>query len=138
MNRHLLRTEDGFSLTEMMVTVLVMIVVMFALYGIFDMGLRVFSFGNNNLEATESARLGLEKMEREIRSAYPYDKGNPTSPDAHRFTPLGMGTNPSNHITFANDLNGDRMITPDTEEITYDVSGTTLRRKVGSPGTMRQ
>ena len=61
MNRHLLRTEDGFSLTEMMVTVLVMIMVMFALYSIFDMGLRVFSFGNNNVEATESARLGLEK-----------------------------------------------------------------------------
>ena len=51
----------------MMVTVLVMIVVMFALYSIFDMGLRVFSFGNNNVEATESARLGLEKMEREIK-----------------------------------------------------------------------
>ena len=36
-------------------------------------------------------------------------------------------------ITFANDLNGDRVISPDTEEITYDVSGTTLRRTVG-PG----
>jgi type II secretory pathway component PulJ len=136
LNRHLLRTEDGFSLTEMMVTVLVMIMVMFALYNIFDMGLRVFSFGNNNVEATESARLGLEKMEREIKSAYPYDKGNPTPPaDTHRFTPAGMGTNPSNHITFANDLNGDRVITPETEEITYDVSGTTLRRKVGPSGS---
>jgi hypothetical protein len=71
-------------------------------------------------------------MEREIRSAYPYDKGDPTSPDAHRFTPAGMG---DSQITFANDLNGDRMITPDTEEITYDVSGTTLRRKVGPGGT---
>jgi len=115
----------------MMVTVAVMIVVMFALYSIFDMGLRVFSFGNNNLEATENARLGLEKMEREIRSAYPYDKSNPTSPDGHRFTPAGMGVS---QITFANDLNGDRVISPDTEQITYDLSGTTLRRKVGPSG----
>ena len=34
------------------------------------MSLKVFSFGNNKVEAVESARVGLEKMEREIRQAY--------------------------------------------------------------------
>jgi hypothetical protein len=46
-----------------------MLTVMFALYSIFDMSLRVFSYGNNKTEAVENARLGLEKMEREIRAA---------------------------------------------------------------------
>jgi prepilin-type N-terminal cleavage/methylation domain-containing protein len=131
MSRQLL-SEDGFTLTEMLVTMVIMIMVMFALYSIFDMGLRVYSFGNNKVEATENARLGLEKMEREIKAAYPYDKGNPTTPDTHRFLPAGMG---AHQITFANDLNGDRMITPTTEQITYDVSDTTLRRTLGSAGT---
>ena len=64
-----LKEERGFTLTEMMVTIMIMIVVFFALYSIFDMSLRVFSFGNNKVEAVENARLGLEKMEREIRAA---------------------------------------------------------------------
>ena len=37
---------------------MIMIVVFFALYSIFDMSLRVFSFGNNKVEAMESARVG--------------------------------------------------------------------------------
>ncbi len=50
-----------------------MIVVLSALYSVFDMSLRVFSFGNDKVEAVESARVGMEKMEREIRAAYPVD-----------------------------------------------------------------
>ena len=46
---------------------MIMMVVFFALSSIFDMSLRVFSFGNNKVEAVESARVGMEKMEREIR-----------------------------------------------------------------------
>jgi type II secretory pathway component PulJ len=67
------RDESGFTLPEMVVTILIMMVVLFALYSIFDMTLRVFSFGNNKVEAVESARVGLERMEREIRGAYRYD-----------------------------------------------------------------
>ena len=55
----------------MMITIVIMIVVFFALHSIFDMSLRVFSYGNNKAEAMENARLGLEKMEREIRQAEP-------------------------------------------------------------------
>ncbi|MDP9437890.1 MAG: prepilin-type N-terminal cleavage/methylation domain-containing protein [Actinomycetota bacterium] len=68
-----MRDERGFTLPEMLVTMVIMIVVLFALYSIFDMSLRVFSFGNNKVEAVQSARAGLEKMEREIRQAYKYD-----------------------------------------------------------------
>jgi prepilin-type N-terminal cleavage/methylation domain-containing protein len=66
----LLREESGFTLAEVMVTIMLMLTVMFALYNIFDMGLRVFSFGNSKVEAVENARLGLGKMERE-RSGQP-------------------------------------------------------------------
>ena len=66
-----LKEERGFTLSEMMVTIVIMMVVFFALYSVFDMSVRIFSFGSNKVEAVESARLGLERMEREIRAAYP-------------------------------------------------------------------
>src|SRR5215213_909044 len=55
----------------MLVTVIIMAIVLFALGSIFDMSVRIFSVGNNKVEAVESARIGMEKMEREIRAAYP-------------------------------------------------------------------
>jgi hypothetical protein len=62
--------ERGFTLTEVLTTTIIMMFVLLALAGLFDAGLRVFSFGNNKVEAVESARIGLQKMEREIRQAY--------------------------------------------------------------------
>jgi Tfp pilus assembly protein PilV len=102
--------EDGFSLSEMMVTILVMIVVLFALYSIFDMGLRTFAFGNDKVEAVENARIGLEKMEREIRAAYAYDKGDkvlPAGVDTSLFEP-GLWT--ATQIKFGNDFDGNMAI----------------------------
>ena len=104
-----LREERGFTLAEVLVTMVVMIVVLFALYAIFDRSLRVFSFGDNKVEATENARLGLEKMEREVRGAYPVDSSNPakrylffSANGATSDPPQAMPT--ATQITFGNDL----------------------------------
>ncbi len=144
--REALRSEEGFTLPEMMVTMMVMITVLFALYGIFDMSIRVFSYGNDKVEAVENARLGLEKMSREIRAAYPYDKGA-ASPDTHLFESMGPL-----QITFANDLGaGDRFIDPATEQVTYYARSTanaanactaaaapcTLYRTLGTTGAQK-
>jgi prepilin-type N-terminal cleavage/methylation domain-containing protein len=123
----LLREEGGFTLSEVLVTMMIMTVVLFALYSIFDMSMRVFSFGNDKTEAVENARLGLEKMEREIRAAYPYDKANGNT------TVLTTWT--VSQITFGNDLNGNRVV-DSSEVITYRRAAdpTTLERvKGGSP-----
>lgn len=122
--RQPLNEEAGFTLPEMMVTVLIMTTVMFALYSIFDMSLRVFSFGNDKTEAVENARFGLQRMEREIRAAYPYNK-----PTDNTLFP-GFSTNPSSSITFGNDLDGDRQILSDTstEQIIYGQSGDQIQR----------
>jgi len=137
--KRIVREEAGFTLTEMLVTTLIMIVVLMALYSIFDMSVGVFSFGNAQVEADANARLGMEKMEREIRAAYPVDKMNG---QAHVFFPSGS-PDPANSvptlpggqsITFGNDLPSsagappNRMIEPE-EAITYE-----LRNDCGDPG----
>jgi prepilin-type N-terminal cleavage/methylation domain-containing protein len=117
----LLRGEGGFTLAEVLVTMMIMTTVMFALYSIFDMSLRVFSFGNNETEAVENARLGLEKLDREITAAFPYDKAAST-PNTALFA-----TWTANQVTFGNDLNGNRKIEcpvtgmPACEVISYSV-----------------
>lgn len=136
-----LSDERGFTLVEMMVTILIMIIVLFALYGIFDMSLKVFAFGNDKVEATENARLGLEKMEREIRSAYPVDR---IGDQNHVFFTAGASETPArpgtNSITFGNDLpNGtsppNRMVDT-TEEITYELrSSSNLNNPCPTSGT---
>ena len=104
----ILEKEGGFTLPEMLVTMVVMLAVMFALYNIFDMSIRVFVFGNDKVEAVENARLGLERMEREIRAAHHYNQSDDSTANDHLFfntSNPGTGTVPSGtQITFGNDL----------------------------------
>lgn len=138
--RRLFREEGGFTLVEVLVTSMIMVLVLFALYSIFDMSLRVFAFGNDETEAVENARLGMERMEREIRAAYPYTKLDGSETNDILFPVFGtdpsdpVNPNPSGSVTFANDLDGDRQVDTDlvNEQITYDLSGGALRRN-GEP-----
>ena len=120
--KRLLCDEDGFTLSEMLVTTMLMTIVLFALYKIFDTSIRVFSFGNDKVEAVENARLGLEKMERELRDAYPYDKAGGDTKLFKAWTPT--------RVTFGNELTDDREIRcpssppnppPWCEIISYDI-----------------
>lgn len=123
------RDERGFTLHELLVVMMIMLIVMFSLYSIFDMGIRVFGFGNDKVEAVENTRIGLDKMSREMRAAYPADRVNnntnlfwsPGTPGSANMPPA------AGPITFGNDLNGNRRI-DSGEQITYSLSGTTLQR----------
>jgi Tfp pilus assembly protein PilW len=141
LRERLAKDERGFSLSEMLVTIIIMMIVFFALFSIFDMSLKVFSFGNNKIEAVESARIGLEKMEREIRQAY---KFNSASSQNHLFfttaspttamtlpAPDAAGNKVVNQLTFGNDLSATGTagrgviqcgITPPCEYITYKLT----------------
>jgi len=153
--KRLVCEEAGFSFSEVLVTMLIMIIVLFSLYGIFDMSLRVFSVGNDKVEATEQTRLGMEKMEREIRAAYPVDR---ISGQQHVFFPSGS-LSPANSaptlpeaqsITFGNDLRSSAWAPPDPpppppeppnrkvdagEAITYELRLTNPDGTLGAPGS---
>lgn len=142
--KRLLREEGGFTLSELLVTMMIMTTVLFALYSIFDMGIRVFSFGNDKVEAVENARLGLEKVERELRDAYPYDKAGGDTKLFAAWTPT--------KVTFGNELTGDRKVRcpspppnppPQCEVVSYDVyrpsgGSTYALGRANSSGGVRQ
>ena len=123
--RRLVRDQRGFTLVELLVTMVMMTIVMFALYSIFDTGIRVFSFGNDKVNVAENARIGLEKMEREIRAAYPVDKVNGI--DYLFFAANGSTSDPpqamptSTQITFGNELSSPSI--PPNRKIDCNPSG---------------
>jgi prepilin-type N-terminal cleavage/methylation domain-containing protein len=120
--RHRLRQQEGFTLPEALVAMVVMAAVLFALYALFDASVRVFGAGHDRLRTVEDARLGLARMEREIRAAYPLDRANGNG--------VLLSSFGENHITLGNDLNGNRRIlnpntgAPDPKErISYASNG---------------
>jgi prepilin-type N-terminal cleavage/methylation domain-containing protein len=123
-----LREERGFTLTEMMVTIMIFIITLFALYSLFDMSIKVFMLGNNKAEAMGNARQGLETMEREIRQAYALNRG---AGNTQLLTAMD-----ETEIEFGNDLDGNRIIecpnsNDDCEIISYSLDGETLMRTSG-------
>jgi prepilin-type N-terminal cleavage/methylation domain-containing protein len=143
------KDERGFTLSEMLITVIIMSVVLMALFSIFDMSIKTFSYGNNKVEAVESARLGLEKMEREIRAAYPVGSDGRLffSADGSALSNPPQAMPSLTQITFGNELgaegqgNGTIGCGSPCEYITYkltdDVEGSTAACTV-SPCDLRR
>jgi len=126
--RRRLAQEHGFTLPEALVAMVMTAAVLFALYAVFDTSVRVFGAGRDRAEAGQAARLGLTRMEREIRAAYPQAKANGNTT---LLTSFG-----EDRLAFGNDLNGNRRtVDPATglaepgERISYtlDAEGAPLR-----------
>ena len=138
--RRLRREEGGFTLPEVLVTMLLMIMVMFALYSIFDMSLKVFSFGNDKIEAVENARVAMERMERELRSAYPDGKWKSPPNQADNLLIFTASKTDANQIRFGTDSGssadpeGDRNVSG-SERVHYYVDNGKLYRNKGSSGS---
>jgi type II secretory pathway component PulJ len=125
--------EAGFTLVEVMVASTMMFAVLFALYAIFDVSVRAFGYGGDRVQAVGDARLALDKMEREIRAAYPYD---PISSPPRRYLfldpldPTRPAVPTATRIAFGNETDGDRKIGA-TEVVGYYLGGHDLKRSKG-------
>ena len=96
--RRLSGRQEGFTLPEALVAMVMTAAVLLALYAVFDASVRVFGAARGNAEAAQAARLGLARMEREIRAAYPRDRAGG---DATLLANFG-----EERLDFGNDLNG--------------------------------
>ena len=142
-----LREEGGFTMVEMLITVLLMVGVLMALFSIFDTSVRIFGVGNNKAEAVESARVGLERMEREIRAAYPVNYSDPAKRflffNANGTSPPAAAAMPtSTQITFGNELDpadGQILCGTPCEYITYKLTNATSNTSCTAfPCTLRR
>ncbi len=103
--RRLLRDQRGFSLAELLVVTAVLGFVMAAVIAIQQKGHEMYTYGTNRVEAQQNARVALEAMTRELRSA-------------QQMVTLGSASN----VTFLDQNN---------VQVQYQLSGTDLNRISG-------
>jgi prepilin-type N-terminal cleavage/methylation domain-containing protein len=102
--------ERGFSLSELLVALVLIAMIMTGLWTIQQQGQQAYLFGQSRVEAQQNARVALDRLTTELRSA--------TSITTATSCDTG-----SNDITFV-DQNG--------TSLRYDLSGTNLRRYVST------
>jgi type II secretory pathway component PulJ len=118
------RGQTGHSLVDVLVAMAIMGLVMSATLSMLQSGLAAWGWGAGRVEAQQSIRAALERMAHELREA--------------GYDPTGAGieavlvAEPA-RIVFQRDLNGNGLIDPTSERVTYLLrSGeTTLRRDAG-------
>ena len=129
-----LRSERGFTLAELLVACVVVAFVMAGLFITLQSGQEVYLRGSNQVEATQSVRVAIERMAQELRSA--------------GFCPTCTGTPPFTAITaqsatgftIQNDWDGDGVITTAGtvtdangnvrgEQIIYSFAGSAITRQ---------
>ena len=118
------RPAGGLSLAELLVSLAVLGLVLAGLFGILHSGVKAYGWGVGRVEAQQAARVALERMARELREA--------------GYDPRGAGIQPvvaaaPALITFQRDLNGNGVVDPTRERVTFLVRAgeSVLRRDAG-------
>ncbi len=128
-----LRSQGGYTMTEMLVTAAVIGIVMAGLFSLIQTGSQMWIVGGNRSEAQQSARLVLHRMAEEVRTA----GWDPTKASA--FPAIQALTPPQTGFIISNDWSGDGAIQNNViiavngvnhgEQVTYDVVSNALRRQ---------
>jgi type II secretory pathway component PulJ len=108
------------TLAELIVSLALTGVLLGAVFGLLETGLRVHAFGAGRVESQQNARIALDRLAREIRQA---GFGAPSFPALSIAEPARLVL----HL----DLNRDGVIAGNGETITWRLAGRVLRRDAG-------
>src|SRR5215468_11293995 len=119
-----MRAQAGHSLIELLVATALVGLVIAATAVVLRTGLGAWGWGASRVEAQQALRVALERLARELREA--------------GYDPADAGIEPvlvaePARIVFQSDLDGDSVIDPARERVTWLLrsSETTLRRDAG-------
>jgi type IV pilus assembly protein PilW len=133
----------GFTIVELLISMMVGLLILFAVYETFTVHNRQFKTQELSVEMLQNARVGLDFIVRELRMAgyNPADTLNLcTGTNTAANSPcVGITSIAANSISFTADLNGNGNLTADDtnpdENITYDINNSVMRRT--SNGTLQ-
>lgn len=116
------RMEDGFTLVELLVTMLVAGIMMAGILGLFVSATRTVATEHVRIQNQDDARLALNQITRYVRMASSSMSNTTTITDS-------IATANATDIVFFADLDGDGQ----TEKTRYYLSGTALRMQTAEP-----
>ena len=117
------RAEAGFSLAELLASLALLGLLMAAALTGLVAGQESYGLGAARIDAQQSARIALERMAKELREA--------------GYDPTGAGlaavvlAEPT-RVAFQRDLNGNGVVDPTRERVSYLLRGSVLRREAGA------
>jgi type IV pilus assembly protein PilW len=118
------RPMDGLSLPELLISLAVGGLLLAATFGILRSSLFTYGWAIARIDAQQSARVGLDRMARELREAG-YD------PAHAGIAPIVVAA--PDRVVLQSDLNGNGVVDPTRERVTFVVRGgeNILRRDAG-------
>ena len=108
----------GYSLLEVMMTLGIFLIVVFGLSAFISQNYRATLFADEQSEAIQQARRGVEQMVKEIREALPAENGA---------YPIELANDQT--LIFYSDLDADELV----ERVRYTLEGTNLVKGVTEP-----
>lgn len=115
--------HKGFSLMEVLIALSVFVIVLFAVYVVYESSRATFARGQNKVEVQQTARVAMETVVSEIQTAG-YDPSN-----AMNLLPTtAVQVANANTVTFIADVDGNNI----TDQVTYRLQGTQVIRDFAS------
>jgi len=127
MSNEMTRWDDqqGFSLMEVLISLSVFTIVLFAVYTTFTASHRTFARGEDKIEVQQTSRVAMGMAASEIRTAG-YDPSNVMT----LMPTTAIQVANANTLTFIADVDGNNV----TDQVTYRLQGTQLIRDFASWG----
>ncbi len=124
------RPQKGFTLVEILISLSVFVLVLLAIYQLFDSSRATYSSGQTRVDVQQNARVALDEMVRELRMAgyFPENYDNsigppPTGNDLVNPQPIQVATNAGLAVY------GDPDATGASGYFLYCLDGSTVRRR---------
>ena len=119
--------KAGFSLVELLITALILTVVLFAIYLMYETNMTTATWGNKKAELQQNARVALDMMEREIRMAGYNPDPSLTGANANAIQDISLSPTT---LTFITDVDGAADNKTEKVQYTYNATPQTITRSV--------
>lgn len=118
-----LRTERGFSLPELLVTITIALIVSLAAFALLEFVMKRSAETEHRVETTQRGRIALENITRQLRSQVCLTRGNTSYPPVVS----GTATQVSLYVDLSDAASNAQY--PERHDLTYDATAKTIVEK---------
>jgi prepilin-type N-terminal cleavage/methylation domain-containing protein len=106
MHRTAASRQQGFSLLELLIGLTIFLLVLLAVYQLFDTGSATYRSGQMKADVQQNARVALDEMVRQLRMAGYFPENFDTDPANNLITPRALHVAMSDGLAVFGDLDG--------------------------------